>query len=201
MKRKALEKARNLLKAEGDEVVNGMKTLTSEAQRNEYGRMEYLLWEVANISDELNDVLIEILLRYQPMASELRFVRSAFNANYDLYRMMRHLSRIEVLLSLRGSEEQRELVMEAMEVFHPWVVRGVEALVSKREIPLEELPFFEFEFNELWGSHVKTEDPYVMGTLIHMEGFFNHAKNLLRSAVYYILGSKGLERAPILYIV
>ncbi|WP_367883990.1 phosphate transporter PhoU [Thermococcus sp. JCM 11816] len=160
MKRKALEKARNLLRAEGDGVINGMRTLTTEVQRNEYGRMEDLLWEVANISEELNDVLIEILLRYQPMASELRFVRSAFNANYDLYRMMRHLSRIEVLLNLHGSEEQRDLVIEAMEIFHPpWVTGGVEALVSKREIPVEELPFIEFEFNELWDSYVRTETP------------------------------------------
>lgn len=201
MKRKALEKARNLLKAEGNEVVNGMKTLTAETQRNEYGRMEDLLWEVANTSEELNDVLIEILLRYQPMASELRFVRSALNVNYDLYRMMRHLSRIEVLLGLHGSEEQRDLVMEAMEIFHSWVIGGVEALVSKKEIPVEKLPFIEFEFNELWNSYVKTENPYVMGTLIHLAGFFNHTKNLLRSAVYYLLGSKGLKKTPILYIV
>lgn len=159
MKRKALEKARNLLRAEGDGVINGMRTLTTEVQRNEYGRMEDLLWEVTNTSEELNNVLIEILLRYQPLASELRFVRSAFNANYDLYRMMRHLSCIEVLLNLHGSEEQRDLVMEAMEIFLPWVTRGVEALVSKREIPVEELPFIEFEFNELWDSYVRTETP------------------------------------------
>ncbi|AAL81133.1 phosphate transporter PhoU [Pyrococcus furiosus DSM 3638] len=197
MKKKALEKARNLLKTEGDYVINSMELLNTEAREE----IENILWEVAYISENLNDILIEILLRYHPMATELRFVRSALNVNYDLYRMMRHLSRIEVLLKLHKSEEQGNLIEEAMKLFRPWVLRGIEALTEDKKIPIDELPFFEFEFNELWSSYIRTKDPYVVGTLIHLESFFSYVKNILRSAVYYFLGSRGVEETPMLYLV
>lgn len=163
--------------------------------------MEDFFWEVINMSEELNNVLIEIFFRYQFLVSEFCFVRLVFNVNYDLYRMMRYFLCIEVLFNFYGLEEQRDFVMEVMEIFFLWVIRGVEVLVLKREILVEEFFFIEFEFNEFWDFYVRMEIFYVMGILVYLEGFFNYMKNLFCLVVYYFLGFKGFEKMFILYIV
>lgn len=91
--------------------------------------------------------------------------------------------------------------MEVMEIFFLWVIRGVEVLVLKREILVEEFFFIEFEFNEFWDFYVRMEIFYVMGILVYLEGFFNYMKNLFCLVVYYFLGFKGFEKMFILYIV
>ncbi|NJE60890.1 PhoU domain-containing protein [Thermococcus sp. 21S7] len=200
MKWKAMEKARNLLEELGGMVLNGMETLEREAKENEPGEVEDLFWEAVHLRMKLNDILIEILLRYQPLARELRFVRSALDSSYDLYRIARHLSRMEALLFIGSPECARDVAVDGLSLLRSWLAIGIESLVREKPYPVEELPFLELSFEEFWKGNVKTENPMVMATLMHCEGIYNHTKNVLRSALYYLEGSKGLERAPILFV-
>lgn len=200
MKWKAMEKAQNLLEELGGTVLTAMETLEREAKENEPGEVEELFWEAVDLRMKLNDVLIEILLRYQPLARELRFVRSALDSSYDLYRIARHLSRMEALLFIGSPECARDVAVGGMNLIRPWLTIGLEALTRGRPYPVEELPFLESSFEDFWNENVKTESPTAMGMLMHCEGIYNHTKNVLRSALYYLEGSKGLERTPILFI-
>ena len=200
MKWQAMEKARNLLEELGETVLTAMKTLESEAKENEPGKVEELFWEAVDLRMKLNDVLIEILLRYQPLARELRFVRAALDSSYDLYRIARHLSRMDALIFIGSPECARDVALEGLGLIRPWLTLGIETLVRGKSYPVEDLPFLESSFENFWNKNVKTESPMTMGMLMHCEGIYNHTKNVLRSALYYLEGSKGLDRAPILFI-
>ncbi|MEO2151747.1 MAG: phosphate transporter PhoU, partial [Thermococcus sp.] len=73
-------------------------------------------------------------------------------------------------------------------------------LLREKLYPVEELPLLESSFEDFWNENVKTESPMAMGMLMNCEGIYNHTKNVLRSALYYLEGSKGLGRVPILFI-
>ncbi|QDA31145.1 phosphate transporter PhoU [Thermococcus indicus] len=184
----------------GTTVIEALRTLQVEARRNEYGEVEEYLWKAISIKADLQDALVESLIRYQPMARELRFVRALLDVSYDLYRISRHASRIETVLEIRGTESARETAVEALTIVLPWIETAVKALDGKFSIPAEELPFFNAEFEEFWNRNIKTEEPAVMAVMIHSEGIFNHTKHMLASAVYYVEGPKGLEKMPILLI-
>lgn len=200
MKLRSFSKLKALSEELGTVTIESLKTLQQEARRGEYGEIEEYLWQAISIKDELQDALIESLIRYQPLARDLRFIRSLFDASYDLYRITRHSSKVETVLKIRGTEPARETAVEALTIILPWIERAVNALSHGAKIPAEELPFFNAEFEDFWERNIKTEEPAVMAVMIHSEGMFNHTKHLLSSAVYYLEGPRGLEKTPILLV-
>ncbi|ASJ12215.1 hypothetical protein [Thermococcus thioreducens] len=200
MKRKLFARLKEWFEELGEITLTATGTLIKEAQRNEYGQVDDLLWKAIDVKDELNDTVIEALIRCQPLARDMRFVRSIFTASYDAYRIVRHCSRVEAILTIDGRESARSTVIEGLMIIQPWLERGVSTFTRDEKPPVHELPFFESAFEEFWETNVKTDDPYVMGVLIHCEGIFNHTKHLLRAGVYYLDGSRGLEKTPILMV-
>ena len=45
---------------------------------------------INNLNDDINELAFELIARYQPVASDLRFIKSCFEIAYDLSRFGRY---------------------------------------------------------------------------------------------------------------
>ncbi|CAB49960.1 phosphate signaling complex PhoU family protein [Pyrococcus abyssi] len=135
-------------------------------------RVEDLLWEAIDTRWELNDTAIEILIRFQPMARELRLVRACMDASYDLYRIVRHS---EKLSKLPIDNYTTKLLSSLL----PWLKMGISCLTGDSDLDLTDFPLYEDAFNE----GLKMVDKAIS---VHLDSMFNHMKHVLASALYYI---------------
>ncbi|WP_456395980.1 phosphate transporter PhoU [Thermococcus sp.] len=196
MKSRLFREIQNLFEELGN---SAMDALCPERIGDEV-RTEELLWKAADLREKLNDKTIEALIRYQPLARDMRFIRAVLGSTYDTYRVVRHASRINVVLNISPDEKAEHVARDVFNLIRPWLNHGISAISRDARIPVDDLPFFESSFEELWEHFSKTDDPKIMAVLIHGEGIFNHTKHILSSALYYQLGRKGLEKSPILLI-
>ncbi|MBO3767814.1 MAG: PhoU domain-containing protein [Thermoproteota archaeon] len=66
-------------------------------------------WEIRKMKDEVRDLAFELVLRYQPVAKDLRFIESAIEISYRLSRFGRYAFDISGIQKALGSRENCDL--------------------------------------------------------------------------------------------
>lgn len=150
------------------------------------------------LHEELKELAVEIIARYQPVASDLRFIVSSMEVSYDLYRISRYLAEIERMLRLAQNihcnyeselklyNVAEQMTYEAVNVFlkrkadeaknivevdntiDRAYVEGIESIIRMREL--------------------STCDALKLLVLRHLERIGDHATYIANSAVYVVTG-------------
>ncbi|ASI99703.1 hypothetical protein [Thermococcus celer] len=182
--RKPLEELEKGFKELGIVTISATNVLLREAQMDEYGLVNGLLRRAVDTRERLRDALVGVLTGDGIAGGDAPLARLLLVASYDAYRIVRHCSRVEAILMVDGREPVRNTAIEGITTIQPALEAGVSALTGGRA-GIQRPPFFESSFEEFWKTNVKTDDPYVMGVLMHCEGAFKLAKHLLGIGLYH----------------
>ncbi|MEM0174378.1 MAG: PhoU domain-containing protein [Sulfolobaceae archaeon] len=85
-----LEKLHELLDRMIEETIMTMNELLNLKTIN-VSRLDEISKRIRSIKDEVHDLVMEIIIRYQPVASDLRDLKSALEISYGLYRITRYI--------------------------------------------------------------------------------------------------------------
>jgi Phosphate uptake regulator len=91
------------------------------------------------LHDEVSDLVMEAVARYSPVATDLRFLKSALFVSYDLYRIARYAYDIAVVVEKLGESCWSKRIEQVAEVVKGMVTTAVEMFLSRDISKLEEV--------------------------------------------------------------
>ena len=163
--------------------------------------------ELRMLQDEVSELAVELIARYQPVASDLRYIKSCMEIAYGFSRFGRYSYDIVEAVRMFGDATQCDIetnkeiermskaVMEMIDV-------GIKSFLNRDATKADILEKMDDEVDEMYLHHVKRvlESPErslscnVSATLImrYLERIADHANYIGESAVYIVKG----ERRP-----
>ncbi|ABL88674.1 phosphate uptake regulator, PhoU [Pyrobaculum islandicum DSM 4184] len=156
-----------------------------------------------NIHDEVSDLVMETVARYNPVAIDLRFLKSALFISYDLYRIARYAYDIAIVVEKLGGGCQSKKVQEVGNVVIHMVTTAVDMFLNRDISKLEEVVKLDDEvvdksYEEALMEVLKGADRCkVMETVILrlLERASDHAV-YITNHVYYLITGKARPHAP-----
>lgn len=162
------------------------------------------------LQDEVTDLAVELIARYQPVATDLRFIRSCIETSYGFSRFGRYAYDIVDILGLMGSVSHcdKSAVLEMAEAARRMIHMSVQALrtrdkdVSARLYEMDDIvdALYRKYLRETIMPSAKKEakDPrcYVSSLLIlrYLERIADHACYIGDSVHYTVTGSSSPRR-------
>ncbi|ABP50049.1 MAG: phosphate uptake regulator PhoU [Pyrobaculum sp.] len=86
---------------------------------------------IHDIHHEISDLVMEAVARYGPVASDLRFLKSALFISYDIYRVARYALDVATVVRKIGSGCWSKRVAEVGEVVKQMVARAVDMFLRR----------------------------------------------------------------------
>lgn len=167
---------------------------------------EILKWagELSKLQDEVSDLAFELIARYQPVASDLRFIKACMEISYGFFRYGRYAHDIAQVLEMFKdlSECDRSTVEVTAKTTREMIRMSIDAF-ARRDLELakniEKLDDF---VDDKYRSHVQSLISgsasnircAMSATLIlrYLERIADHSSYIGDSVVYIVTG----ERAP-----
>jgi phosphate transport system protein len=164
------------------------------------------------LQDEVSDLAIELIARYQPVATDLRFIRSCMEISYGFSRFGRYAYDIVDVLETMGSisDCDKSAVLEASTTVREMIHMSVSALRAKDKDAAEKLyqmddtvdTLYKRYFHEIIAPHKKDDkrfaDPrcYTSALLIlrYLERISDHACYIGDSVHYIATGESSPRR-------
>lgn len=164
------------------------------------------------LQDEVSDLAIELIARYQPVATDLRFIRSCMEISYGFSRFGRYAYDIVDVLETMGSisDCDKSAVLEMATTVRDMIHMSVQALQSKDKNAAEKLYQLDNTVDALYRKylreaitpHEKTDerftDPrcYTSALLIlrYLERISDHACYIGDSVHYIVTGESSPRR-------
>jgi len=158
------------------------------------------------LQNEVDDMAIEIIARYQPVSSDLRFLRSSMDIAYGFQRFGRYAYDIAQVLKTAGdvSSCSKDAVISAAEQVTD-MVEVSKKVFAKRDVELAKtLAKMDDVIDEMYNSYIKkimdsknfeTTKCVVSATLIlrYLERIADHAV-YIGDAVTYIVTGESMPR-------
>jgi len=152
------------------------------------------------LHEELKELAVEIIARYQPVASDLRFIVSSMEVSYDLYRVSRYLAEIERLLRLAQNVHcNYDSIVKLYDVAEQMIYKAVNVFLEKKADEAKDVVEAD---NTIDRAYVKSIEDVVhvqeisacdaLKLLIsrHLERIGDHATYIANSAVYIVTGRR-----------
>lgn len=172
---------------------------------NAYGEVESISTKLITMMDEAEDKALELIARFQPVASDLRIIKSYMKITYDFARYGRYALDIsQIYVKLGGLKEcenwVRQLVMEMSERVLSMVRISVDLLkshdsnlarsLSETENQVDDM-YFEF-LDRLVEKAPITTRCMISSVLVvrYLERIADHATYIGESIVYLATGEK-----------
>lgn len=164
------------------------------------------------LQDEVSDLAIELIARYQPVATDLRFIRSCMEISYGFSRFGRYAYDIVEVLETMGSimNCDKSYVLETSATVRDMIKKSVGALHSKDKDAAEKLyemdntvdTLYRKYLREIISPHQKDDkrfaDPrcYTSALLIlrYLERISDHACYIADSVHYIVTGESSPRR-------
>jgi phosphate transport system protein len=166
------------------------------------------------LQDEVTELAIELIARYQPVATDLRFIRSCIETSYGFSRFGRYAYDIVDIMGLMGSVSHcdKTAVLEMADTTRKMIHMSVHALRSKDKEVASKLYEMDDTVDVLYrkylreaitpntkkGTNEMVKDPrcYVSSLLIlrYLERIADHACYIGDSAHYIVTGSSSPRR-------
>ena len=164
------------------------------------------------LQDEVGDLAIELIARYQPVATDLRFIRSCMEIAYGFSRFGRYAYDIVDVLETMGSIANcdKSAVLEMSGTVREMIHISVQALQSKDKNAAEKLYQIDDTVDALYRKYLreaitpseKTDtrslDPrcYISALLIlrYLERISDHACYIGDSVYYIVTGTSSPRR-------
>jgi phosphate transport system protein len=152
------------------------------------------------LHNEVSELAMELLARYQPVASDLRFIKACMEISYGFFRFGRYAYDIMEVLEIFGdlSKCDHTLVLETAKRVQEMIEMSINAFVRKdlqaaRKIP-EMDDFVDSKYRENLLSVLKEKERniecHLSATLIlrYLERIADHASYIAESVVYIVSG-------------
>lgn len=148
---------------------------------------------------QVSDLSMEVIARYQPVASDLRFIKACFEISYGYFRFGRYALDIVEVLDMFGdlSKCDRKAVVETARNTQEMIRMSVDAF-ARRDVALaRQIPKLDDVVDESYRHHLRT----VMGQkkdvkcalsagliLRYLERISDHATYIGQSVDYIVTG-------------
>jgi len=165
-----------------------------------YGKSEQL----ESLQDEVNDLAGEMIARYQPVASDLRFITSAMQIAYGFSRLGRYAYDITDILNVYkdvsgcDKTDVERASKQAQEMIH----LSIKAFVERDVFTAGKLKTMDNVVDDIYRSYLRKvlKDEagdikcYISSTLVlrYLERIADHAEDVGESVAYTVTG----KRAP-----
>jgi phosphate transport system protein len=162
--------------------------------------------------DEVSDLAFELIARYQPVATDLRYIRSCLEVSYVLSRFGGYGYEIVDILDIMGSisDCDKKVVLDTAKMVGEMIGLGVKALqerdehVSKRLYEMDESvdSMYRAYLREIITAKKNSKEIYadprcVLSALLvmrYLERLADHACYIADSARYIVTGLSGPKR-------
>jgi phosphate transport system protein len=166
------------------------------------------------LQDEVTDLAVELIARYQPVATDLRFIRSCIEVSYGFSRFGRYAYDIVDVMEVMGSVSHcdKSAVLEMAKVTIDMIHQSVQALRARDKEAAERLYQMDDTVDALYRRHLREaitpstkkgtnamiSDPrcYVSTLLIlrYLERMADHACYVADSVNYIVTGVSSPRR-------
>ena len=168
------------------------------------------------MQDEVSDLSIELIARYQPVATDLRFIRSCMEIAYDFSRFGRYSYDIVDVLETMGSisDCDKSYVLQMSNTVREMIHLSIEALQSRERNAAQKLYEMDDTVDALYRKYVneiinpqehhnnkkeyldKTLRCYISALLIlrYLERISDHACYIGDSVYYIVTGNSNPRR-------
>ncbi|AIU69302.1 PhoU family transcriptional regulator [Thermococcus eurythermalis] len=172
------------------EMANGSMEALESARRSiegDFDSTEEISSRLHIIRADVLELATELLVRYSPVASDLRFIQSAIDVSYDLYRISRYAMEIErttriVKGSVELSRKAFPLTEEAVRLSVDAFRELDETLVGRLlEIDRQIDKYYLLSLEALNESPEKAADALIMR---HLERISDHSKEIGARVIY-----------------
>ncbi len=172
---------------------------------NAYEEVEAISSKLITMAEEAEDKALELIARFQPVASDLRIIKSYMKVTYDLARYGRYALDIsQIYMKLGGLKECedwiRRFVMEMGEKVLNMVRISTELLKSRDTNLASSLSEIEkqvdnmyFKYLDILVEKVPATNKCMMSSILvvrHLERIADHASYIGESIIYLIKGEK-----------
>lgn len=169
-----------------------------------------------SMQDEVSDLSIELIARYQPVATDLRFIRSCMEIAYDFSRFGRYSYDIVDVLETMGSisDCDKSYVLQMSNTVREMIHLSIEALQSRDRNAAQKLYEMDDTVDALYRKYVneiinpqehdnnkkeymdKTLRCYISALLIlrYLERISDHACYIGDSVYYIVTGNSNPRR-------
>lgn len=154
------------------------------------------------LQDDVNDLATEMIARYQPVASDLRFITSCIEIGYGFSRLGRYAYDITDILfvykDLSGCDKSD--VERAGKQAEDMIHLSIKAFTERDVFTAGKLKTMDNVVDDIYRSYLRkvTKDPpgdlkcYVSGTLVlrYLERIADHAEDVGESVLYTVTGKR-----------
>lgn len=190
-------------------VETAIEAFVKEKERPEVPKSDKIFgWseELRMLQDEASELAVELIARYQPMASDLRFIKSCMEISYGFSRFGRYAYDIVTVLDVFGNLSMcdhspiikmgRKVIIMIKKSIKAFINRDVELADSLRsEDDVVDNIYKKYVKNMLDQSKEDLRCS-VSATLIlrYLERIADHAQYIGDSVIYVVTGERALRR-------
>ncbi|MEM0445695.1 MAG: PhoU domain-containing protein [Nitrososphaerota archaeon] len=170
----------------------------------QYKDVEREVYEAAkrlrDIYEEICDIATELIARYQPVAKDLRFIRSCINVSYDILRMGRYALEITRSSSMLGSLLECDLtpISQSSEIIGKMLRDSLQALKTLDVEKARGVKLMDERIDEIYRERIraitlerdgpKECDVAIVLALRNLERIADHATYICDAVEYIVLG-------------
>lgn len=206
----------NLIMKMADLSVHSVDTAIELYEKGDGDRTQLFEWseELRLLQDEVTELAVELIARYQPVATDLRFIRSCIETSYGFSRFGRYAYDIVDVIGAMGSISHcdKSAVMEMAKTATEMIHQSVQALRARDKSAAEKLYRMDDTVDALYRKHLREaitpstkkgtndmiSDPrcYISTLLIlrYLERMADHACYVGDSVNYIVTGSSSPRR-------
>lgn len=158
--------------------------------------------ELDLLHDQASDLAVELIARYQPVASDLRYIKSCFEISYGFARLGRYAYDVAQIIDAFGdlSDCDDSEIRRVGELVKEMIHQGAEAFFDRDIVAAERLKAMDDVVDESYRQHIRRMasreggDPKcsvaVTLAMRYLERMADHACYMGDSTAYVITGSK-----------
>ncbi|MDW8084363.1 MAG: phosphate uptake regulator PhoU [Candidatus Caldarchaeum sp.] len=166
-----------------------------EMQERVFQLSEKLRW----LQDEVADLAVELIARYQPVATDLRFLRSCMEVAYGFSRFGRYAYDISQVITTFGdlNECEKREIIEVSEIVKIMIETSIKSFIERNKGLAEELEKLDTIVDKAYKNHLirsladggsKNCDMASMLILRYLERIADHATYIGESVIYIVEG-------------
>ncbi|MDK2870053.1 MAG: phosphate transport system protein [Pyrococcus sp.] len=187
------EQLKKLLREMGKEAIKSLES-ARKSLRGELNSAVEISSKLHILRNEVLDIATELLIRYSPVAGDLRFIQSSIDVSYDLYRISRYAMEIERTVKIVKAEES-DILKEGFELTIEAVKTAIKAFENLDEVLAGKLLEIDNRVDELYIISLKnlkdqTSSPVEALIMRHLERISDHAKEIGARVVYVKEGKR-----------
>jgi phosphate transport system protein len=199
-----IEMLRNMLRDMAALSERSVETAIAAYAQNRPVTKEIFEWseELSLLHNQASDLAVELIARYQPVASDLRYIKSCFEISYGFERLGRYAYDVAQIIDAFGdlSNCDNTEIRRVGDMVRKMVHQGAEAFFGKDIVAAEKLKPMDDVVDESYREHIRRMASQEVGdprcsvavTLVmrYLERMADHACYMGDSAIYVVTGSK-----------